>query len=92
MRRGLLLFAPPFALAACGGSAPAHMAFQLRGTTVPSSVVRRALVKTADAPSAHFLLSVKDKSYGCTTTSRSSGDVGIVHFGRRQRASPQEPA
>jgi hypothetical protein len=79
MRRGLLLFAPPIALAACGGSAPTHMAFRLRGTTVPSSVVRGALVKTADAPSAHFLLSVKDKSYGCTTTSRSSGDVDNAH-------------
>jgi hypothetical protein len=79
MRRGLLLVAPPFALAACGGSAPAHMAFQLRGTTVPSSVVRRALVKTAAAPSAHFLLSVRDKSFGCTSTSRSSGDVDNAH-------------
>ena len=77
MHRGLLLFAPPFALAACGGSS--HMVFRLNGTTVPSSIVRRALVKTADASSAHFLLSVRDKSFGCTTTSRSSGDFDSVH-------------
>jgi hypothetical protein len=74
MRPALLLVpVVPLALVACGGAA--HEVMTMKGTVVPASYVRHALVKTAAAPSTHFMLSVKDKTFGCTTTTRSSGDV-----------------
>jgi hypothetical protein len=73
----LLLPVAPLALAACGGAA--HEAMTMSGEPVPASYVQQALVKTGKASSAHFTLLIKDKTFGCTTTSRSSGDVDNAH-------------
>ena len=78
MRPALLLIpVAPLALTACGGAA--HETMTLKGTPVPASDVQHALARTAKAPTSHFTLLVKDKTMGCTTTTRSSGDVDNLH-------------